>query len=291
MAKVKITGHASGSGVITVTAPNTSTDRTITLPDATATIATTTDVAARLPSITDGGNATAMTIDSSENIGIGVTPTNFVNRKSLDIGLNGKIWSHVSANETGVGHNFYYDGAYKYISTAAASRNLYDGNGHTFQVAASGSADAAISWTTAMTINTAGIVTTPKVPAFYVHAISNSNSNGGTSGAGYLIFTNASQNGSHYSTSTGKFTAPVAGWYKLQTTFLADDNYSVSGTVAINVNGSIKIRAYFQSTGSRYWSAVASGVVYMNANDYAQANAPVGIHVGAETNFSGHLIG
>ena len=41
MAKVKITGHASGSGVLTVTAPNTSTDRTITLPDATATIATT----------------------------------------------------------------------------------------------------------------------------------------------------------------------------------------------------------------------------------------------------------
>ena len=38
MAKVKITGHASGSGVITVTAPNTSTDRTITLPDSTGTI-------------------------------------------------------------------------------------------------------------------------------------------------------------------------------------------------------------------------------------------------------------
>jgi len=35
MAKVKITGHASGTGVVTVTAPNTSTDRTITLPDAT----------------------------------------------------------------------------------------------------------------------------------------------------------------------------------------------------------------------------------------------------------------
>ena len=38
MAKVKITGHASGNGVITVTAPNTSTDRTITLPDSTGTI-------------------------------------------------------------------------------------------------------------------------------------------------------------------------------------------------------------------------------------------------------------
>jgi len=43
MAKVKIQGHASGSGILTITAPNTSTDRTITLPDATATIATTVD--------------------------------------------------------------------------------------------------------------------------------------------------------------------------------------------------------------------------------------------------------
>ena len=74
MAKIKLTGHASGTGIITLTAPNTSTDRTITLPDATATIATTTDVAARLPSITDGGNATAITIDSRENVGIGVVP-------------------------------------------------------------------------------------------------------------------------------------------------------------------------------------------------------------------------
>ena len=38
MAKVKITGHASGSGIVTVTAPNTDVDRTITLPDSTGTI-------------------------------------------------------------------------------------------------------------------------------------------------------------------------------------------------------------------------------------------------------------
>jgi hypothetical protein len=38
MAKVKIQGHASGTGILTITAPNTSTDRTITLPDSTGTI-------------------------------------------------------------------------------------------------------------------------------------------------------------------------------------------------------------------------------------------------------------
>ena len=38
MAKVKIQGHASGTGVITLTAPNTDTDRTITLPDESITL-------------------------------------------------------------------------------------------------------------------------------------------------------------------------------------------------------------------------------------------------------------
>ena len=67
MSKVKIQGNASGTGVLTVTAPNTSTDRTITLPDEDVTLG------AATPSIDDNGDATAITIDSSENVGIGKT--------------------------------------------------------------------------------------------------------------------------------------------------------------------------------------------------------------------------
>ena len=48
MSKIKLTGHASGTGVLTVTAPNTSTDRTITLPDSTGTLATTADNGSQL---------------------------------------------------------------------------------------------------------------------------------------------------------------------------------------------------------------------------------------------------
>ena len=51
MAKVKIQGHASGSGVLTVTAPNTSSDRTITLPDATGTLLNSDGSAASLTAI------------------------------------------------------------------------------------------------------------------------------------------------------------------------------------------------------------------------------------------------
>jgi hypothetical protein len=66
MAKVKIQGHASGTGILTVTAPNTSTDRTITLPDSTGTILDensslpAANITGTLPAI-DGSNLTGLT--------------------------------------------------------------------------------------------------------------------------------------------------------------------------------------------------------------------------------------
>jgi hypothetical protein len=101
MAKVKIQGHASGTGVVTVTAPNTSTDRTITLPDSTATIATTTDVAARLPSITDNGNANAITIDSSENVGIGnASPSTTLDVQAAQTNFDTNVYGNIRVNST-----------------------------------------------------------------------------------------------------------------------------------------------------------------------------------------------
>jgi fibronectin-binding autotransporter adhesin len=97
-----------------------------------------------------------MTLDANGDVGIGVTPTAFSSRKSLDIGLGGKLWGLTSATETGLGNNFYFDGAYKRLTTDYASRHIQDSNGHTFDVAVSGSADSAITWNSAMTIDTSG---------------------------------------------------------------------------------------------------------------------------------------
>ena len=79
MAKVKIQGHASGTGILTVTAPNTSTDRTITLPDSTGTLLTADGDGSSLTGvgvdgISSSADATAITIDSSERVGIGAAP-------------------------------------------------------------------------------------------------------------------------------------------------------------------------------------------------------------------------
>ena len=67
MSKIKIQGNASGTGVVTLTAPNTNTDRTITLPDEDITLGGGVD------GIVSTADATAITIDSSEQVGIGVT--------------------------------------------------------------------------------------------------------------------------------------------------------------------------------------------------------------------------
>jgi hypothetical protein len=65
MSKVKIQGNASGTGVVTLTAPNTNADRTITLPDSGGTVLDSTStldatkLAGALPAI-DGSALTAL---------------------------------------------------------------------------------------------------------------------------------------------------------------------------------------------------------------------------------------
>ena len=65
MSKVKIQGNASGTGVLTVTAPNTSTDRTITLPDATGTLLNSDGDGSNLTGISSVGGATGVDFNDS----------------------------------------------------------------------------------------------------------------------------------------------------------------------------------------------------------------------------------
>ena len=84
MAKVKITGHASGTGILTVTAPNTSTDRTITLPDATGTL---------LNSDGDGSNLTNLPSATAD----GFFASSGLSAKDLGDGL------HIKTGDSGLG--------------------------------------------------------------------------------------------------------------------------------------------------------------------------------------------
>ena len=86
MSKVKIQGNASGTGVVTLTAPNTNTDRTITLPDG--------DISLGV-GIDDNATSTAITIDASENVTVGTG--------NLVIGTSGKGIDFSAATPDGSG--------------------------------------------------------------------------------------------------------------------------------------------------------------------------------------------
>ena len=211
MSKVKIQGNASGTGVLTIEAPNTNTDRTITLPDSTGTLvgadasgnvgigtssptnkldvqtsagkfsveslgggsirlASDGSIGMNVPAgyayEIDVGGSEVLRIDSSGNMGLGVVPeSDWVSgRTSFGIGVSGAALSTSStasnaqctlsanAKQTRTSNTTGWD----YTSTTQASQYHQFQGQHYFKVAPSGTADTAISWTTAMTINNNG---------------------------------------------------------------------------------------------------------------------------------------
>ena len=102
------------------------------------------------------GTTTAVTVDASQNVGLGVTPSAWGSGfKALQIGARSAFFD--SSTTTLLGNNTYYDGSnYKYIATAAAS--LYDTTAglHRWYNAASGTAGNTISFTQAMTLDANG---------------------------------------------------------------------------------------------------------------------------------------
>jgi len=113
------------------------------------------------------GNAiTAITIDSAQNVGIGTSSTETwsATHTALQIGGNSSIFSETAAGAAGairISQNAYNDGTWKYQDTDEASTYYQKDGRHIFWVAPSGTADAAITWTTAMAIENTGAITTP----------------------------------------------------------------------------------------------------------------------------------
>ena len=99
-------------------------------------------------------------IDCAGNVGIGVTPESWSStHTAIDIGQTGSIAGQDSANRLYSMSNAYDNSGYKYKTTSQASSHEQSNGAHYFFVAASGTADTAITWTTPLTIANTGDVT------------------------------------------------------------------------------------------------------------------------------------
>ena len=108
------------------------------------------------------GNITAMTIDASGNLGLGVTPSAWGSgRTAIEIG--GSVQPNLALNGSSPGNggtittNAYHNGSnWYYKNTGQASSIQTNGGQFAFNVATSGTAGNAISFTQAMTLDNSG---------------------------------------------------------------------------------------------------------------------------------------
>jgi hypothetical protein len=112
---------------------------------------------------TAGNNITftnAMTLNSSGNLGIGVTPSAWATiTPALQLPNGNYIGSQGAIDTFYVGQNHFYDGTnFKYVINGYATQyQLGNNNGtHQWKIAPSGVAGNNITFTTAMTLNTSG---------------------------------------------------------------------------------------------------------------------------------------
>jgi hypothetical protein len=108
------------------------------------------------PHVFEIGSAEAMRIDASGNLGLGVVPNTWSVGKALELGFEGNaLWGN-AADEVIVVQNAYYNSGWKYATTRPATHYSQYNGGHRWFTAASGTADAALSWTQAMTLDSSG---------------------------------------------------------------------------------------------------------------------------------------
>ena len=124
----------------------------------------TADTSGQLQLATGASATTAVTIDTSQNVGIGTTPSVwYSDYKVLQMGQGSTFYGRAATNETGINQNLYRDASanFKYIANGyAASYTQLSGGGHAWFTAPNNSsgAGAALTLTQAMTLDSSGNV-------------------------------------------------------------------------------------------------------------------------------------
>jgi len=241
----------------------------------TAGVTVTGDNSGSLQLATNNGT-TAVTIDTSQNIGIGTTtPTGKFEVKS--------------ANNTGT------DSIIRATSNNGTASTWLTFNGVSVS---SGNACVFHNGTTEqMRIDSSGRVTTPAQPAFVAHATGSSNYLSVANGNAFPANATNYNQGSCYNTSNYRFTAPVTGLYFF--TFSAIHNNSSSDSRPhFFVNNSGSYNGIQHGINNRDASGSASNatssLIYLQANDYvfvASSSGSLYYYGSAHSTFSGCLIG
>lgn len=141
MSSIKLSPNASGTGALTIAAPNTNTDVTFNLGTA----------------LGNNGASALVSTDNAGNLGLGVTPSAW-SRRAFQIEAGGSAAYLAASGGTMVlGTNVRFNSGDFYIGNGNAAYYAVQADGkHVWATAPSGTAGNAISFTQAMTLDASG---------------------------------------------------------------------------------------------------------------------------------------
>ena len=159
----------SGAGTTVAGFASTGSEAFIALANSGATVFVGSNNAGSLLVQTPGsGFSTKLIVDTSGNLGLGVTPSAWASSKpAIQLPFNSSIWSN-NDSTIQISQNAYFDGTgWKYIDASSLqASNYYQYQGsHIWRTAASGTAGNAISFTQAMSLREDGILLLGKTSA------------------------------------------------------------------------------------------------------------------------------